>query len=91
MVVEKEIQEIIDNFIEELEGKQNAIIDFNRKVQEIIYKSKQAFNSETDKLNEHFLKAEISEQEYRQRFLKFKEQIIKETKQKLDILIQSLK
>ena len=90
MIIEEEIQKIINDFVEKLEEREGVLTAFNIKVQEIISKSKQKFNLETNELDKTISETKISEQEYRQKFLEIKERIIKETKQELDLLIQNL-
>jgi predicted PolB exonuclease-like 3'-5' exonuclease len=90
MKIEEEIQEVIDGFVESLEEKEDVLVSFNAKVQEIISQSKHKFELETDNLDKAIDEAKISEQEYRQGFLQLKNQIAEETKQALELLVQGL-
>ena len=88
--MDPEIQNLIDEYIKQVEDKEGDLLAFQAKIDGIISDSKKELATTTADLDAKFDENKISEEEYLKMFREKKENILKETKEKLDSLVQSL-
>jgi hypothetical protein len=90
MILDKETKELVDKFVQGVELKENELVDFNNKVDEIIKLSEQRTDEKIIELDSLLDAGEISEEEYKQKFDYTKQEILRMAKEELEKLINSL-
>ncbi len=87
MEIDPELQNLIDEYVKQIESKEDDLIGLKRNIDGIISVSKRELDSTTTSLEKKFNTNEISEEEYLTKFRAEKENILNNTKEKLDALL----
>ncbi len=89
MEIDSELQNLIDEYVKQVESKEDDLLGLRRNIDGIISASKQELKSATAGLDKKFNAHEISEEEYLAQFRAEKENILKKAKEKFDSLLKS--
>jgi uncharacterized protein (DUF342 family) len=87
MEIDPEIQNLIDEYVEQIESKEEDLTGLKRNIDGIISFARQELSRATSALDKKFDNNEISEEEYLTEFRAQKEDILKKTKEKLNSLL----
>ena len=87
MEIDPELQNLIDEYVKQVENKEDDLVGLKRNIDGIISVSKQEISSTIADLDKKFDANEISEEEYLAKLRAGKEGIITKTKEKLDSLL----
>jgi len=90
MILDKKTKELVDKFVQGVELKENELVDFNNKVEEIIKLSEQRTDEKIIELDSLLDAGEISEEEYKEKFDNIKKEILRITEGDLEKLVSSL-
>lgn len=90
MEIDKEIKNLIAEYIKKVEDKEEILTLFKNNIDKIISDSKKRLKQITSDLDIKFEANNISEEEYLNLFRKSKIEILNKTKEELNSLIQSL-
>ena len=90
MILDKKTKELVDKFVQGVELKENELVDFNNKVEEIIKLSEQRTDEKIIELDSLLDAGEISETEYKEKFDNIKKEILRITEEDLVKLVSSL-
>ncbi|MEI8174599.1 MAG: hypothetical protein WCG28_01465 [bacterium] len=87
MEIDTELQNLINEYVKQVENKEDDLVGLRRNINGIILVSKQELKNETSDLDKKFNLNEISEEEYLIKFRAVKEGILNKTKDKLNSLL----
>lgn len=90
MEIDKEIQKIIDDYVEKIAENEEALLKLKSDIDQIIHNSENELIELENNLDQKFNTNVLSEEEYLNLFKKNKENILSKTKQKMDELLSSL-
>jgi len=91
MTIDKDIQELVDNFIEEVNSYEGELTSFKGGVDEVIVAAKEKVQRLAKVLDEKFEEDNsMTEEDYLKLFREKKEVILKEVKDSLSALIKDL-
>lgn len=90
MEIDQDIQKIIDDYIIQIQDKEEEVLEFKKKIDKVISNSQKEFEIIIKNLDEKFDAGKLNEEEYLLEFRSGKDNIIKNTKEKLDYLIKNL-
>lgn len=90
MEIDTELQNLIDEYVKKIEGKEEELTSFNQEIEKIISDSKKELVKTTKDLDIKFDANNISEEEYLSLFRKGKAEILEKTKEKLNSLLTKL-
>lgn len=90
MEIDKEIQKIIDDYVEKIAENEEALLKLKYDIDQIIHNSEKELIELENNLDQKFNTNVLSEEEYLTLFKKNKENILSKTKQKMDELLASL-
>lgn len=86
--MEKEIQEILNNFLEQVEEREDQLASFHDDVQRILKTAESNLEKTIAELDADFSNNIISEEEYLEKFKERKSSLLDITKKELDQLLQ---
>ena len=81
---------LIEEYVKKIGDKEEDLISFKSKIDEILLLSKQKLKKVTSDLDLKFNSNSIREEEYLNLFRKEKDEILQRTKEELDVLIKNL-
>lgn len=87
MEIDLELQNLIDEYVKQVESKEEDLVGLKRNIDGIISASKRELQNHTLDLDKKFNGNEINEEEYLSEFRKVKENILKSAKEKLNSII----
>ena len=87
MEIDVELQNLIDEYVKQVEAKEDDLLGLKSNIDGIILTSKNEMGKVTTSLDKAFNANKISEEEYLTKFRAEKENILKRTKEKLDALL----
>ncbi len=85
--IDLELQNLINEYVKQIEAKEDDLVGLKRNIDGIISVSKQELKKATADFDKKFDANEISEEEYLVKFRTEKENILSKTKEKLDSLL----
>ena len=88
--MDQEIKNLIEEYVKKIGDKEEDLISFKSKIDEILLLSKQKLKKVTSDLDLKFNSNSIREEEYLNLFRKEKDEILQRTKEELDVLIKNL-
>ena len=89
--MDKEIQKLLEDFVQSLNDNEEKLLDFNSRVTDIFKDSKRDMEDASLQLERDFNDQKIKEeQEYLEKIKKVKTEILNKTKEKLDDLVRRL-
>jgi len=91
MEIDTELQNLIDEYVKQVESKEDDLVGLKRNIDGIISVSKQEIKNAMSDLDKKFDANEISEEDYLVKLRTEKENIFKKTKEKLDSLLVKYK
>jgi hypothetical protein len=90
MEIDKEIQKVIDDYVEKISENEEALLKLKSDIDQIIHNSEKELIELENNLDQKFNTNVLSEEEYLKLFKNNKENILSKTKQKMDELLASL-
>lgn len=87
MEIDTELQNLIDEYVKQVEKKEDDLVGLKRNIDGIISVSKQELKNATINLDKKFNANEISEDQYLASIRAEKENILKKAKEKMDSLM----
>lgn len=90
MEIDKEIQKIIDDYVQKVIDNEESLFKLKNDIDQIINNSEEELMKMEDSIDQKFNKNLINEEEYLRVFRENKEIILQKTKEKLEDLVKSL-
>ncbi len=90
MDIDQEIKNLIDEYVKKIEDKEAELTLFKKEIEQILSDSKEELVRATANLDAKFNDNNITEEEYLAELREEKEVILKNTKERLDLLVQGL-
>jgi len=87
MEIDPELQKLIEEYVKQVESKEDDLVGLKRNIDGIISASKQELKNATTSLDKAFNDNKISEAEYLAKFRAEKEGILNKTKEKFNSLL----
>ncbi len=90
MGIDTELQNLINEYVKQIESKEKDLTSFNQEIEKIIADAKKELKLMTTDLDVKFDASNFSEEEYLTLFRKDKAEILEKTKEKLNSLVKGL-
>lgn len=90
MEIDTELQNLIDEYVKKIEGKEEKLTSLNQEIEKIISDAKKELKILAADLDVKFDANKLGEEEYLTLFRKSKTEILEKTKEKLNSLVKSL-